>query len=271
MRKISPWQQAGWGNRSAIGTPQVDINEAMDLDDAISGARQHLLESVRIRLRSDVPLAFCLSGGVDSASLVSIAAKEFNCKLETFSIIDDDERYNEEDNIMATVRDVGCAHNLLRIPQEEALPRLRKLIEYHDAPVATITYYVHSLISEAVHNKGYRVAFSGTSADELFTGYYDHFLLHLNEVRNRPDYSEYLNDWQEHIAKFVRSPILKTPDLYHQTPDFRDHVFDASDELKEYLVGGFDEPYQEHQFCDNLLRNRMLNELLSRGDAAHSS
>lgn len=251
----------GVGEPRRYWNPDCQIDESMSLEDAIAGARQHLLESVRIRLRSDVPLAFCLSGGVDSAALVSIAAKEFGCKLETFSIIDDDERYNEEDNIMATVRDVGCAHNLLRIPQDEALPRLRKLIEYHDAPVATITYYVHSLISESVHQKGYRVTFSGTSADELFTGYYDHFLLHLNEVRDRPDYETYLSGWRNHIAGFVRNPILKDPDLYHKNPDFRDHVFDASDELKEYLVSGFDEPYQEYGFCKNTLRNRMLNEL----------
>jgi len=251
----------GVGEPKRYWNPTIEVDHSMSLEDAIAGARQHLLESVRIRLRSDVPLAFCLSGGVDSASLVSIAAKEFNCKLETFSIIDDDERYNEEDNIMATVRDVGCDHNLLQIPQIEALPRLRDLIAYHDAPVATITYYVHSLISESVNRKGYRVTFSGTSADELFTGYYDHFLLHLNEVRDLPDYQTYLKDWQEQIAIFVRNPILKNPDLYHETPDFRAHVFDASDELREYLVSDFDEPYQEEQFCDQLLRNRMMNEL----------
>ena len=90
------------------------VNERMTLDEAIEGVRQRLIQSMRLRIRSDVPLAFCLSGGVDSASLVSIAAKTLGCKLETFSIVDEDERYNEEDNIVATVADVGCAHQLLR-------------------------------------------------------------------------------------------------------------------------------------------------------------
>ena len=241
--------------------PRCEIEDSMTLNDAIEGCREHLFESVRIRLRSDVPLAFCLSGGVDSASLVSIAAKEFNAKLETFSIIDSDERYNEKDNIMATVRDLDCPHNLLEIPQEEALPRLQKLIAYHDVPVATITYYVHSLISESLHEKGYRVSFSGTSADELFTGYYDHFILHLNEVRNREDYDDYLVNWKEHIGKFVRNPDLKNPDLYLENPNFRDHVFDGRKELKDYLRISFNEPFSEEFFTQNLLRNRMMNEL----------
>jgi asparagine synthase (glutamine-hydrolysing) len=241
--------------------PYVRTAPQMSLEDAIAGTRERLLQSMRLRLRSDVPLAFCLSGGVDSSALVSIAAKSLGCRIETFSIIDEDERYNELDNIMATVRDVGCAHQLLRIPQENVIARLQDLIAYHDAPVATITYYVHSLISQAVHASGYRVAFSGTSADELFTGYYDHFLLHLNAVRGEPDYADYLRDWQQHIAGFVRNPVLRDPQLYARDPQFREHVFDGSAELRDYLVEPFPATFEEEQFTPDLLRNRMLNEL----------
>lgn len=242
-------------------TPTVTVDESMSIEHAIEGTRDHLLESVRIRLRSDVPLAFCLSGGVDSASLVSIASKEFGCQLETFSIIDQDERYDEKENILATVNDVGCNHHLLEIPKEDALSRLSQLIAYHDAPVATISYYVHSLISDAVNKAGFRVAFSGSSADELFTGYYDHFILHLNEIRKEKDYQTYLKDWKTHIQGFIRNPVFKKADLYLNEPNFRSHIFDANEELKDYLLVDFDEPFQENKFCDSLLRNRMLNEL----------
>jgi asparagine synthase (glutamine-hydrolysing) len=241
--------------------PQPRRDERMTLQDAIDGTRERLLQSMRLRIRSDVPLAFCLSGGVDSAALVSIAAKSLGCRLETFSIIDEDERYNEEDNILATIRDVSCKHQLLHIPKQDALARLKDLVIYHDAPVATITFYVHSLISEAVHRGGYRVAFSGTSADELFTGYYDHFLLHLHAVRDEPNYREYLRDWEQHIAGFVRNPILRDPDLYAKNPGYRAHVFDGSDELVHYLRKPLAAEFSEERFTPDLLRNRMLNEL----------
>jgi asparagine synthase (glutamine-hydrolysing) len=117
------------------------------------------------------------------------------------------------------------------------------------------------MISEAVHDGGFRVTFSGTSADELFTGYYDHFILHLNEVRDRDDYDYYLSTWEEHIGRHVRNPVLKNPDLYHDDPDFREHVFDGSAELTPYLLTDLAEPYAEERFTDNLLRNRMMNEL----------
>lgn len=241
--------------------PHVRPAPQMSLEEAIAGTRERLLQSMRLRIRSDVPLAFCLSGGVDSSALASIAAKSLGCRIETFSIIDEDERYNELDNIMATVRDLGCAHQLLRIPQDDVIARLQDLIAYHDAPVATITYYVHSLISQAVHAGGYRVAFSGTSADELFTGYYDHFLLHLDAVHGEPDYADYLRDWQEHIACFVRNPVLRDPQLYTRDPQFRAHVFDGSEELRGYLIEPPPATFHEERFTADLLRNRMLNEL----------
>ena len=48
--------------------------QKMTIDEAVEGLGHHLTESMRLRLRSDVPLAFCLSGGVDSGALASIAA-----------------------------------------------------------------------------------------------------------------------------------------------------------------------------------------------------
>lgn len=241
--------------------PEFGVDSNMSLSDAIEGTRHHLLESVRIRLRSDVPLAFCLSGGVDSAALVSIAAKQFNATLETFSVIDSDPRYDERDNILATVIDVGCPHNLIEISTDGSLDRLQRLIEYHDAPIATISYLVHSMISQTLSEKGYKVTFSGTSADELFTGYYDHFILHLNEMHGRDDYGQYLADWQQHIGKFIRNPDLKNPNLYQEDPNYRQHVFDASEEISPFLTQDFTEEFTETRFTDNLLRNRMLNEL----------
>ncbi len=242
-------------------TPSSEINSKISLNDAIEGTRHHLLESMRIRLRGDVPLAFCLSGGVDSGAIVSIAAKQFNYDVSAFSIIDNDERYNEYDNIKATVKDTNCKSTLIELSYDNVLSRLQKLIEYHDGPVATISYIVHSMLSEQILKNGYRVAFSGTSGDELFTGYYDHFLLHLYAVRNNKKYNQYLSDWKKNILPFVRNPILRNPNLYKETPNFRAHIYDNSLEFMSFLKVPFDENFTEEFFTGNLFRNRMMNEL----------
>lgn len=233
----------------------------MSLAEAIKGARYHLIESMKIRLRSDVPLAFCLSGGVDSSSLASIAVKKFHYDIATFSIIDKDERYNEQDNIKATIDDLGCKNTMIELSTKNMLPRLETLIQYHDSPVATIAFLIHSILSELIHRNGYKVAFSGTSADELFTGYYDHFNFYLYETRNHPQYKKHLRDWQKNIKKFIRNPHLKNPELFFNNPDFRDHIYLNNDIFASYMKVDFNESFTEKRFCDSSLRNRMLNEL----------
>ena len=85
-------------------------SEKLTLEESIKNNKVNLIKSVDLRMRSDVPLAFCLSGGIDSCSIVSIASKILGKKVNCFSIIDNDERYNEYDNIMKVVNDCGANH-----------------------------------------------------------------------------------------------------------------------------------------------------------------
>ena len=167
-----------------------NIQNNLTYSDAVKNVKELLIESVKLRLRSDVPIAFCLSGGVDSSSLASVASKILNRKISTYSIIDNDDRYNEFENISATLNDLNCEHSFIHVNEIKNMNmRLKKLISYHDGPVATISYLVHSLLSENISKNGYRISISGTGADELLTGYYDHFNLHLYSVRG----TEYSN------------------------------------------------------------------------------
>jgi asparagine synthase (glutamine-hydrolysing) len=70
-----------------------------------------------------------------------------------------------------------------------------------------------------------------------------------------------LREWQQHVAGFVRNPVLRNPDLYSRNPRYREHVFDGSDELANYLNRPFQSTFTETDYTDELLRNRMLNEL----------
>ena len=45
--------------------------------------------------------------------------------------------------------------------------RLKELIAYHDGSIVTLSYYIHSFLSESISNNNYKVAISGTGADEL--------------------------------------------------------------------------------------------------------
>jgi len=247
-------------------TLQSNINKDLTLEDSIDGVREKLLRSVKLRLRADVPLAFCLSGGIDSASLASIAAKEFNYNVATFSIIDADARYNEFENIEATIKDIDCEHTLIHLSnKDDSRSRLRKLITYHDSPIATISYLIHSMLSEQIAAKGYKVAISGTAADELLTGYYDHFNLQLYCLKDTPYYSRHVKDWEEYIKPIVRNPYLQQPDLYVGNEGIRDHIYLDNAEFEKLMVAPFHEDFTEEKYACNLLHNRMMNELFHEG------
>lgn len=243
-------------------TPRFAPCEGMGFEDAVHGARERLIRSVELRLRADVPLAFCMSGGVDSIALISIAKRVFDYDVHGFTIVNSDARYEESEMVAHAVQELGLRHTEIPVTTEQFLPRLRELIRYHDAPIYTITYYAHWLLMESVAAHGYRISVSGTAADEIFSGYYDHHLAYLAEVSGDAGlYAQALRAWQEYIQPIVRNRHLQNPLLFVDQPDFRKHIFDGADDSRAYLHKPWREAFAEICFTDSLMRNRMLNEL----------
>jgi asparagine synthase (glutamine-hydrolysing) len=252
----------GGQERSVYWRPQVRPDEAMTYAEAMRGARERLLRAVEIRLRADVPLAFCMSGGVDSNALIGIAKNAFGYDVHGFTIANSDARYEEQDLVDHVVGALKLRHTSIPLDTRCFLPKLRTLVRQHDAPVYTITYYAHWLLMASIRDHGYRIAVSGTAADELFTGYYDHHLAYLAEVRGDPDlHAAALAAWREHIRPLVRNPYLGDPDLFVRDRGFRGHIYLDSDGFAAYLKEPWAEPFAEADYAASLLRNRMLNEL----------
>ena len=181
--------------------PKFSPNKEISYEEIVNNAKNLIKKSLELRLRSDVPVAFCLSGGIDSAFFAIDAVKEFNKKINTFSIIDSDERYNELDNIESTVNDIGCESFKVKLnSNDDNLNRLESLVK-HDSPILTISYYIHSFLSEQISKSGFKVAISGTGADEIFTGYYDHFLLHFESVSNSEIKKKEIKNWKKFVYR----------------------------------------------------------------------
>jgi len=240
----------------------AQIEPEMSYGEAVEGTRDRLIRSMQLRMRSDVPLAFCMSGGVDSNSLISIARRELNYDVHGFTIMNTDSRYEEQALVELMVKELQLKHVSLPVQTDLFLPKLRELIRYHDAPVYTITYFAHWLLQAQIAEAGYRISVSGTAADELFSGYFDHHQAYLRAVmRESKAYATALKNWQEHILPVVRNPFLQKPDLFIQNPFERDHIYLNADEFAGYLKRPWGEPFQEIFYHPELLRNRMLNEL----------
>jgi Asparagine synthase (glutamine-hydrolyzing) len=250
-------------NKKKYWEPNIGLKNNMSSDEASEGVNFYLLNSLRIRMRSDVPIAFCLSGGVDSGLLASHAKKSLNKDISTFSIIDDDERYNEKDNIEIICKDLKSDTNFINLKKENKifLDRLNQLTKYHDGPIATLSYYIHSFLSEGISKNNFKVSISGTGADELFTGYFEHFLLHLQTLSNSEFFEENLKDWEKFIKPNIRNEFLKDPLIYIKNPKYRDNIYEKNFNLIKYSIFSNNNEFKENHYTDELLRNRMLNEL----------
>ncbi len=243
-------------------TPTFAQHGDMSFEEAVQGAREKLINSVELRLRADVPLAFCMSGGVDSVALISIAKRVFGYDVHGFTVLNSDARYEEAEMVERTVAELAIRHTGIPVTTSEFLPRLRALIRYHDAPVYTITYYAHWLLMESIAAHGYRISVSGSAADELFSGYYDHHLAYLYEVRHDDAlHGTSQNAWREHVLPIVRNAHLQNPDLFIENRAFREHLFDGADDSRAFLHRPWREEFSETDYTGDLLRNRMANEL----------
>lgn len=235
----------------------------MSFQEAVAGTIERLTRSVELRLRAEVPVAFSLSGGVDSPALIAIAKRKLGYDVHGFTIMNTDARYEEREMVDLVVRDVNVRHTPIPVDTTDFLPNLRELVRYHDAPVHTITYYAQWRVMEAVKNAGYKVAVSGTGADELFSGYYDHHNAYLAAMAESDParHATATAEWRAVVRPIVRNPYLRDPDYFIRRPSARDHVYLDADSFSAMLVRPWSEPFSEESYTTPLLRNRMANEM----------
>ncbi|MCS6289229.1 MAG: asparagine synthase (glutamine-hydrolyzing) [Nitrospira sp.] len=241
--------------------PAFHPDESMTYEEAVAGVRARVIHSMELRLRGDVPAAFLMSGGVDSNVLIGIAKRVFGYDVQGFTILTEDERYDESEMLDRSIAELEVRHVGLKADPTDYLDNMKLLVTYHDAPVSTISHYVQWLLMRDVHAKGYKICLSGVGADELVSGYYDHYLMHLAEIREMPEYTSTREAWQQYVRPLVRNPYLRNADLFVHDPGFRDHIFLNNDEFADYLTQPFSEPFAERHYADSLLRNRMMNEM----------
>ena len=231
------------------------------INETISESKKLLVDAVGLRLRSDVPIGLCLSGGIDSTGIASIAKKCFNKDLDTYSIIDSDERYNEKKNISLITKDLNLKNYKTHLKKDNSLHQLKKLIQYKSHPICTLSYFSHSLMLKKMSKNNIKVCLLGTGADEIFTGYYDHFLLHLSTLKNKSSFKENKKNFLRYIKPYIRNKLLQSPNKYIKKPNDRRHVYDESFILNKLLKKKVKLDFNEVNYSSDLLRKRMLNEL----------
>ena len=250
----------GTVNSEVYWKPNLEIDEDIDFDKAVIQSKENLVRSLDLRLRADVPLAFSLSGGVDSVSLVSLAKRELGAHVHGFTIRNSDPRYEEWQLVDKVVKVLNLDHTYIDLNSENFLENLKMLIAHRKNPILTITYYVQWLLMQKISEMGFKVVIGGTGADELYTGYYDHHLFYIASLNGKAR-QDAIESWSLNLKRFIQNPFLSNPNLFIEKPDFRDHIYLDADLYKTFLIDDFKEKFNESKYHADALKNRMLNEL----------
>lgn len=130
-----------------------------------------LIDAVKIRLRSDVPVGSYLSGGLDSSGITSIIKRNFNNKLNSFGITFEDKDFDESAFQSEMVDYLNVNHSELYVRNEEIGNNFEETLWHTEKPILRTAPVPLFLLSGLVHQKGYKVVVTGEGSDEIFGGY----------------------------------------------------------------------------------------------------
>lgn len=199
------WTYYNLATNAAFVTPAPELFEQHMLH-----IRERLEDAIRIRLRSDVPVGACLSGGIDSSAIAGIIGylmgkQQVNVgdQLKLFTATFDDPAIDERRWAKEVVERTGADWKTISPKPHELVQDLETLIYSQDIPIWSTSTYAQHRVMKLASDNGIRVLLDGQGGDEVFAGYLPYF---------RPFWSELLKagEWkilQQELHSFQGAAI----------------------------------------------------------------
>lgn len=148
------------------------INETTDtFKEAKSKYKELIYDAVKLRLRSDVPLGYALSGGMDSSSITTIATLLNNGVNNTFSMVYPNMQYDETGFIKEVVNATRVNEHYITPTIDDLIKQLDKFIWHQEEPFAGLSYFGEFKLRELIKSSNTTVSLEGQGADETISGY----------------------------------------------------------------------------------------------------
>src|SRR5207248_8558831 len=136
-------------------------------------------DAIRIQLRSDVPVGTCLSGGLDSSSIVCMAADLISKgkaePLRTFSSCFEDPAFDERRFIVPVLARTGAKPHHTFPDSKELAANVEQLVWQQDEPFGSTSIFAQWNVMRMAAQQGVKVLLDGQGADELLGGYHGFF------------------------------------------------------------------------------------------------
>jgi asparagine synthase (glutamine-hydrolysing) len=162
--------------------------------------RHEFEEAVRIRLRADVPVGVYLSGGLDSCSVLGLAAKHHPEPIRAFTLTFENIEYDEGPIAKEMAARCGAEFNPIPINQRDLADNFADAIAHCETVCMNAHGVAKYLLSRAVRDAGYKVVITGEGSDEILGGY-PHFrrdmLLYNREGQNPEEIQQLMQSLEE--------------------------------------------------------------------------
>jgi asparagine synthase (glutamine-hydrolysing) len=217
-------------------------------EDAKKELHALLINAVKIRMQSDVPLGAFLSGGIDSSLVAAIASKLSNVPVNTFTIGFEDPKYDESKVAQQFADIIGSNHKETICRPEDVLKMLPTFIKVYDEPFSDSSA-LPSLLLNSVTKQYATVALSGDGGDESFLGYVNFDLMDKFEKASiMPFFIRKIISILPWYKVFKGRPetiksILKSKD----TDDFSWKIFTGYDSLQKNKKYSWQKYYQGYK------------------------
>lgn len=175
-------------------------------------------DAVRIHLRSDVAIGSCLSGGLDSSAIVSVANKllftghAFEPHLigdhqKTFSSCFDDIRFDERKHIEKVLSATTAERNYTFPTPQNLLNDLPSLIWHQDEPFGSTSIYAQWCVMKLAAERGVRVLLDGQGGDEILAGYHTYFDSYWGTLFSQGRFGTLFQEWSAYKNIYHVSPL----------------------------------------------------------------
>jgi len=139
-------------------------------------------DSIRMQMRSDVPVGCCLSGGMDSSAIVGIAAPLTSCRMRTFTARYHDSSMDEWHYVEQVAKKTAIEAKSVFAAPEDFWRFLPELTWVQEEPFAGPAVYAQWRLMQMIRGDGISVVLDGQGADEIFCGYAKFFYYYLLEL-----------------------------------------------------------------------------------------
>ena len=156
-----------------------------------SSVKEVLLDSVKIQLRSDVPIAVLLSGGIDSSAITGAATKYLGMgNVATLSVVSDEPDCDESRFISVMAKHVMINPILVNVSTNplSMLEMIPEATWSNDQPLCGLSDVAHLLLMQQAKKLGFKVLLSGQGADEEFGGYNKFFYFYIQDLLKQGHY-----------------------------------------------------------------------------------